>query len=1033
MPIPAGSFGSTGSGRDADSEPTTASVSANGRYVAFMSDDDDLTPGIEPDAPSIFRKDRTTGAVELISRTTGAGGTALAAVVADPVISNDGNRVAWVSDAAFDPADIDGKRDVYVRDVTAGTTTLATPGTSGSIIDFDLSGDGNWIAFSSTEVLGGIDGNGVSDIFRRNLTTGALALASATNLTATAGNSASHDPSISDNGDWVAFSSQATSLVAGFASSGGTTNVYARRMSTTATVLISAKFDNGSTGGNSDSGDPIVAGQPGAGSSLRVGYTSRATNLADNGVTDASSNDSGYVRQFAITASTLATRADGGAGANASGGAQLTGLSDSPLRATFQSSASNLPGASASSSIATYLRDLDAGTTARISGASGYSVNPSISGDGAFAIWFEAGPTAQFDPDLSGVFGRSLPSGAIELVSRPASGAPVVAAAPTVGTPEPGARTVSGDGRYVVFSAIGAGLGAGGSDQVYRRDLRTNELVLISRATGASGATSSRFSWNGTMSASGGRVAFLTSASLDPADINVSTDVYVRDVDAGTTTLVSRATGPDGMVGNASAGEPSISADGQHVAFRSTATNFGVADGKGHLYVRNLATGTTVLADRATGAGGAIAADGSESPRLSGDGRLVLFESQSANLSPDDPSGTSHDLYVRDLAANTTTLVSRRPGLAGAKLTGSSYYPTISSDGSTVAFKTSDQLAAPEAGPWGGDDQIVVRKIGTGENILASRVAGGAPGDRDDDAIAERRRHRRRVLERCQQPPPRPRLSDVVPGCGVREEPPDRGDLRPARLRPGGGLGAAARHLPVDQRGRPVHGVHRPRAQRDHRQSRRCAKRLPARGLRQLPEARARRGDAGAARGDADAGRAALEGVAHQPAIQGGDESDAAHGQGRPRRRPEEEDHADGDRIPVHAQHDGNRAHRDPAARDRPQGGQAVPEDDPQAQAPEAVQALRGDRQARAHGRARWPADRRVQRPARQEEAARRLLPGTPHRLDLRRLLGTGDGRVHHRAALTPIRCLVAGRRRPPGQRFGHSARRRPPLASAIG
>ncbi len=50
-----------------------------------------------------------------------------------------------------------------------------------------------------------------------------------------------------------------------------------------------------------------------------------------------------------------------------------------------------------------------------------------------------------------------------------------------------------------------------------------------------------------------------------------------------------------------------------------------------------------------------------------------------------------------------------------------------------------------------------------------------------------------------------------------------------------------------------------------------------------------RRGDAGAARATLTR-RAALEGVAHQPAIQGGGESDAAHGQGRPRRRPEEED-----------------------------------------------------------------------------------------------------------------------------------------------
>ncbi len=731
MPIPAGSLASSGSGRSTDGEPGAASVSANGRYVAFLSDDDDLAPSIQPDAASIFRKDRVTGAVELISRTTGTGGIALPAVVADPVISNDGNRVGWISDAAFDPADTDGQTDVYIRDVAAGTTTLATPGTAAGILNFDLSGDGNWIAFSSPDVLAGIDGNGASDIFRRNLTTGAIALASATDGTATAGNDASSRPSISDDGLWVAFASRATNLVLGYASGGATLNVYARRMSSVATVLISARFSGMVTGGNGDSDEPIIIGQPTTGSTLRVGYTSRATNLADNAVTDTSSGDSAYVRQYWINASVLISRATGPSGANADSGAYLTGISDDGQRAVFSSSASNLPGATGSSSYGSFLRDLGANTTTRISGASSYGVNPAISGDGTFATWFELGAAAEFDPELSGVFGRAVPTGSIELVSRPAGSAPLVAAAPTVGSPQAGVRTVSGDGRYVVFSARGAGLGAGGTDQVYRRDLRTNELVLVSRATGENGAASSRFASNATISASGSRVTFTTAASLDPADTNTTVDVYVRDIDAGTTTLVSRANGADGAVSNGQVEAPSISASGQQVVFRSAATNFGVADGKGHIYVRDLAAGTTVLADRASGAGGAIAADGAEAPQPSADGRLVVFESRSANLSPDDPSGTSNDIYLRDLVANTTTLLSRRPGLAGAKLTGASSYPAISSDGSTVAFKTSDQLAAPEAGPWGGTDQVVVRKIATGENVLASRVAGGAPGDRD--------------------------------------------------------------------------------------------------------------------------------------------------------------------------------------------------------------------------------------------------------------------------------------------------------------
>lgn len=408
MPIPAGAIASSGSGVDSDGEPARASVSANGRYVAFLSDEDDLTPGIEPDATNIFRKDRTTGAVELISRTTGAAGTGLPAFVRELVISNDGNRVAFTTAAAFDPADADGRSDVYVRDVAAGTTTLATPGTAADISGFDLSGDGNWIAFATTEALGtATDTNTVSDVYRRDLTTGAITLASGTGSTTVAGNQASDQPSISDDGAFVAFVSRASNLTPGFVGS-GQSNVFIRHMATPQTVLISAKFNNVVTGGNGDSYGPIIAGQPTSGANLRVGYSSRATDLADNSTVDASSSDSAYVRQFGTNASILVSRANGATGANASSSAYLTSLSNDGQRAAFTSSANNLPGPGAADSSATFVRNLAAATTSRVSGASTYANWAALSGDGSFVAWVELGAaTAADDPDLPGVFGRT--------------------------------------------------------------------------------------------------------------------------------------------------------------------------------------------------------------------------------------------------------------------------------------------------------------------------------------------------------------------------------------------------------------------------------------------------------------------------------------------------------------------------------------------------------------------------------------------------------------------------------------------------
>ena len=63
-----------GMGGYAANEPALNSVSADGRYVAFAADADALAPGAHPDVTNIFRKDRLTGAVVLVSRADGANG-----------------------------------------------------------------------------------------------------------------------------------------------------------------------------------------------------------------------------------------------------------------------------------------------------------------------------------------------------------------------------------------------------------------------------------------------------------------------------------------------------------------------------------------------------------------------------------------------------------------------------------------------------------------------------------------------------------------------------------------------------------------------------------------------------------------------------------------------------------------------------------------------------------------------------------------------------------------------------------------------
>jgi TolB protein len=82
--------------------------------------------------------------------------------------------------------------------------------------------------------------------------------------------------------------------------------------------------------------------------------------------------------------------------------------------------------------------------------------------------------------------------------------------------------------------------------------------------------------------------------------------------------------------------------------------------------VRDLEARTTTLASRAGGAAEVVGNSTSEQPAISADGRFVGFRSHASNLQADDLDST-YDVFVRDLQAGTTVLVSRAAGASGVK------------------------------------------------------------------------------------------------------------------------------------------------------------------------------------------------------------------------------------------------------------------------------------------------------------------------------------------------------------------------------
>ena len=137
---------------------------------------------------------------------------------------------------------------------------------------------------------------------------------------------------------------------------------------------------------------------------------------------------------------------------------------------------------------------------------------------------------------------------------------------------------------------------------------------------------------------------------------------------------MSRVTGPAGAAANDSSFAASISDDGRYVAFASYANNLSADDNDtyANVFVRDLQANTTTLASRATGAAGPGPTTTPSCPTSLGDGRSVAFYSNANNLSTEDDN-TFANVFVRDLQANTTTLASRATGAGGAGASDGSY------------------------------------------------------------------------------------------------------------------------------------------------------------------------------------------------------------------------------------------------------------------------------------------------------------------------------------------------------------------------
>jgi Tol biopolymer transport system component len=360
------------------------------------------------------------------------------------------------------------------------------------------------------------------------------------------------------------------------------------------------------------------------------------------------------------------------------------------------------------------------GTGAPGNSADSTSTLPSVSADGRYvAFQSVASNLVPADTDtVSDIYVRDTAADTTTLVSRASGGAK--------GNKESDHPSISADGRYVAFRSFADNLhpddppGNAESD-VFVRDLQTGTTLLVSRVSGLDGAKTNGFAPS--ISADGRFVAFQSFGRIENDDVTVEYDIHVRDLQLGTTTMASKTTG--GAPGSTHSYNPSISPSGRYVAFESQATNLDPADTSPDfdVFVRDRQLGTTVLASRAGGPDGAKGNGNSGEASMS-DVPSVAFESIAGNLHPDDVNGTGRfDIFVRDLVSNTTTLTSR--GAGGATFDAGSRFPSISADGRRVAFGSDAPLAPPDTDFFG---DIFVRDLQTSTTSLADVGNDGVKG-----------------------------------------------------------------------------------------------------------------------------------------------------------------------------------------------------------------------------------------------------------------------------------------------------------------
>lgn len=620
----------TVTGRGMSSSPR---ITPDGRYVVFLSDALNLTGIRQNSIINVYLRDRELMSTTLISVDTNGlvGGNGDSQV---PSVSSNGQWVTFLSTANnLVSKSSNSTNKVFLRDVSSGKSFLVSENGDGNAANGPasyavLSKDGRVVAFESlASNLTPNDTNSATDVFAYDVASQRIILVSGNAIGSGPGNGASTLTDISADGRFVLFTSMSTDLVANTTNTAG--EVFVRDLVANRTIWISSNATH------MDIVRPLQSQSP------------------------AFSADGRKVAFQIFNSSVL-------------------------LHAYY---------------------DLVTGATRLVGSNLLYSVDvngiawnyipsyspPRISADGRFVAY--VGPTfAQVNPDVSATVGINnvyvwdADTGRSVLASVSRDGQ-------EAGNASSDSPLLSADGSTLAFISAATNLtvdSVNGLAQIYTRNLATGTTRLIS--TNRNGSVSAVGDVGAMdLSADGSSLVFDTvDGQMSEIDNNSDQDVFLSDsrlgqrelISVGNTNLISTTASSASF--NAKNG---VSSNGRYVTFSSDANNLvdGSVGAGRNGYWRDLTAGTTRLIG-----GNPLGTNSFQAniltPFLSGDGRFIVFVSNTEDLAPSNTNST-YEVFMQDMSNGAIQLISVN-AVNSLPANGSSSAPWIGVSSNVVIFRS---------------------------------------------------------------------------------------------------------------------------------------------------------------------------------------------------------------------------------------------------------------------------------------------------------------------------------------------------------